>query len=97
MPRRLQVYSAAVSIISLQSPARNAAELDVAERERSYGAESGGYRNQFELNRSRCRLDCRFGLRVDSRNHALDGVQIAPCSGSIFRGKDMPRLPGHAR
>jgi len=31
---------------------------------------------------------------VGPRNHALDGVQIAPCQWAIFRGKD---IPGHAQ
>jgi len=31
---------------------------------------------------------------VGQRNHPLDGVQIAACEGTIFRGKDMPE---HAR
>ena len=36
----------------------------------------------------------RLWALVGSRNHVLDVVQIAPCGGAIFRGKDMP---GHAR
>jgi len=41
-------------------------------------------------------IEMPFGLRtrVGPRNHVLDGVQIALCEGTIFRGKDMP---GHAR
>jgi len=41
-------------------------------------------------------IDMPFGVwtQVGQRNHVLDGVQIAPCQGAIFRGKNMP---GHAR
>jgi len=37
-------------------------------------------------------IDMMFGLwtRVGPRNHILDGVQITPCEGAIFRGKDTP-------
>jgi len=30
--------------------------------------------------------------RMDPRNCVLDGVQIAPCQMTIFRGKDMPGI-----
>ena len=42
-------------------------------------------------------IDMPSGLwaRVGSRKfHVLDGVHIAPCEGTIFRGKD---IPVHAR
>ena len=34
---------------------------------------------------------------VGAKNHILDGVQIAPCQGAIFRGKDTKDIPGHVR
>ena len=39
-------------------------------------------------------MPCGLWARVGSRNHILDRMQIAPCEGAIFRGKDMP---GYAR
>ena len=36
----------------------------------------------------------RVWIPVGPRNHVLDGVQIAPCQGAIFRGNDMS---GHSR
>ena len=31
---------------------------------------------------------------VGAKNHILDGVQIAPCQGAIFRGKDTKDILG---
>jgi len=30
-----------------------------------------------------------LGAQMGSRDHIIDGVQIAPCQGAIFMGQDM--------
>ena len=37
-------------------------------------------------------IEMQFGVwtRLCPMKHVLDGVQIVPCQGAIFRGKDMP-------
>jgi len=39
-------------------------------------------------------LEVPFGVWtwVSPRERALDGVQIAPCQGAVFRAKDMPGM-----
>ena len=40
-------------------------------------------------------IEMPFGVltRLGPRNHVLDGVQITPCQGSIFRGRTCPGMP----